>query len=479
MTEELSADRNLALPRPFRFSDQDRERIHEASLRILDRTGVRFHEPQALELFAKAGARVEDGNLVRIPAKLIEWALGLVPKQLTLYDRNGQPMIDLSGDKCHYGVGSDCTSIYDIRTGLHRRAVMTDLAEAHHLADAMPNVDFIMSMVLPEDAPIGKHEPIQMASMLINSTKPVVFVGEQDWSTISALEMAAEVAGGMEELAAKPFVVNYVNTLNSFQHNQESVRRLMYAAERNIPSIYAPPTTRAVSGPITPAGAQAVAGAGKLAGVVLSQLVREGSPVIVSSGGGTMDMRTMVSQYVAPDPGMGAWDMLQYYGLPVFGFGGCSDSKIFDAQAAGDAVLSLMTNTAGGAHMIHDMGYLDCAMTYSYEMLAYSDEIVGWLKRAFRQIEVNDETLALDLIEETAPDKDFMGNKLTLKYVRQEWMPDLMDRNNFSRWRDAGSTTLQDRARTRVLEMMAEHTPEPLPAQTVARVEAIRDRYVG
>jgi trimethylamine--corrinoid protein Co-methyltransferase len=313
--------------------------------------------------------------------------------------------------------------------------------------------------------------------MLQESTKPIVFVGIEAQSTVYAVEMACEVAGGLDRLQRYPFVVNYVNTVSAFRHNQESVERLLYAAERDLPSIYAPGRTRGTLAPMTVAGGIALGNAGFLAGVVLSQLKREGSPILGRRpGGDTLDMRSMVGMYAAPDPGPFGWELAHYYGLPSFGDAGCSDAKVFDAQAAGEAALTIVDNALNGVNLCHDVGYLDCAMTGSLELVAYSDEVIGWVRRYLRKLEITEETLALDLIHQVGPDGDFIEARHTLRHVREDWAPTLMDRQNYTRWADSGATTLQQRANRKVRELVENHRAEPLPAAVVERLAEIVHR---
>ena len=479
MTQDSDA-RRLGVSFPLRLTLQQMERVHEASLEIMARTGMRFFDQEALELFKKAGASITDGNLVRIPANRVEWALRTAPKNITIFDRNRRPVMELGGYRCYYGVGSDCASLYDPYSGKHRRAVLDDVVKGVRLVDALPHIDFAMSMVLPSDVPLGKHEPHQMAIMLCETSKPIVFVGETEGSTICAIEMAAAVAGGLESLQQFPFIINFVNAKTSFHHNAESVRRLLYAAERNVPSIYSPATARGTSAPMTPAGALALGNAGQLAGLVLAQLKREGSPFIRGNPSGhAMDMRTMVDLYVAPDDGPLGWDLAHYYEIPIFGTAGCSDAKIFDAQAAGEATMTLLTNTISGANLIHDIGYLDCAMTYSFELLVYCDELIGWLKRYMRPPEITDETLALDLIDQVGPDGFFLDAAHTLKHVRDDWQPTLFDRFDYHRWAERGAVTLSERANQKVREILETHRPRPLPGEIVGAVESVRDKYLA
>lgn len=467
----------VAAYRPVQFRCLDDEQIsllHDATLEILERTGARFFAGEALDLFRKGGAQVSDGNLVRIPRHLVEWALRTAPKSVTLYDRNGRRALTVGGYHTHFGAGSDCMHIYDLYDGRRRKAVLQDVVNGVRLVDALPNLAFVMSMFLPSDVPQDRYERHQMSVMLQETTKPIVFVGIEASSTAYAVEMASAVAGGLEELQRAPFIVNYVNAVSPLRHNEESVQRLLYAAERNMPSIYAPGRARGSLAPITVAGGIALGNAGFLAGVVLSQLKREGSPVIGRRpGGDALDMRSMTNLYASPDAGPFAWALAHHYGLPTFGEAGCSDAKIFDAQAAAEATLTLMDNILNGVNLGHDVGYLEDAMTGCLELVAFCDETIGWLRRYLRRLEITEETLALNLIHEIGPDGDFIQSRHTLQHVRDDWAPALADRSNYSKWMDNGGTTLQKRANAKAREIVEEHRAPRLPAQVVQRLEEV------
>ncbi|MBC8503578.1 MAG: trimethylamine methyltransferase family protein [Anaerolineales bacterium] len=448
--------------------------LHEASLEILTHTGLRFFNDEAVTLFKKAGAKVSDGNLVCIPAYLVERALRSVPKSITIYDQTGKRAMMLGGHRSYYGPGSDCMHIYDTETWERRIAVLDDVVNGIRLVDALPHLDFVMSMFLPSDVPAELYERRQMALMLQESTKPIVYVGIDANSTVFAIKMAEMVAGGEDQLQRYPFVINYVNTVSAFYHNDESVQRLLYAAERNLPTIYAPSTSRGITAPITIAGALALGNAGHLGGLVLSQLKREGSPFLRSHpNGSSMDLSSMVSVYGAPDNGPHGWDLAHRYEIPTFGAAGCSDSKVFDAQAAAEASLTLFENTIGGVNLIHDVGYLDCAMTGSLEFVYFNNEIIGWLRQYMRKLEINQETLALDLIHEIGPDGSFLEADHTYNHIREEWRPTILDRLDFHRWSDQGSRTVKERANDKVKEIVASHRAEPLPNDVIQKLDAL------
>lgn len=477
MNNQSSSTPQSPSERPFHFHTLQKEQLdllHQASLEILARTGVRFYHQEALEIFRRGGASISDGNLVKISPGLVEASLQSAPRRITIYNQDGEEAMSLGGYRSYFGVGSDCMYIYDLQTQEHRKAVLEDVIQGIRLVDSLPNLDFVMSMFLPSDVPEERYERHQMRVMLTETRKPIVFVGIEGASTVNAVNMAAVAAGGMETLTRFPFIINYVNTVSSFQHNEESVSRLLHAAKHNIPTIYAPGNTRGTLSPITPAGSMALGSAGQLAGLVLSQLTREGSPFLRSNpGGGALDMRSMVSLYCAPDGGSYGWDLAHYQGLPIFGTAGCSDAKVFDAQAASEASVSLFTNYLSGANLIHDIGYLDCAMTGSLELVVFCDEFIGWLRHYFQPLEINEETLALDLIHEVGPDRYFLDTDHTWRHFREDWQPTIIDRTSYEEWVEHGKTTLLERARWKTHQLLEDYQPGEIPEDISRRLSEI------
>lgn len=460
-----------------RLSEEQCRRLYAACLEILERTGVRLYDQTALDLLKRAGASITDGNRVRIPAGLVEQALTTVPRQVTLYDRHGDPVMPVAGRRSFFGPGCDCLNIIDHRTGERRKPVLQDVVEAMIVADALPHIDFVMSMFLPMDVPSQVADRHQMEVMLSRTTKPIVFVNPEFQGCVAAVEMAETVAGGAEALRQRPLVAGYINVTTGLRHNQEALQKLLYLADKGLPVIYVPSAQGGVTAPVTVAGALALSQAGALVGLVLSQLKREGTPFIMPGWGGSMlDMRTLVQPFADPDKRVLAADLVHFLGLPMFTLAGCSDAKVVDEQAGIEAALTLMTDVLRGGHIVHDLGYLESGRTGSLAQLVICDEILAWLKHCVRAVEINDETLALDLIDEIGPDGQFLDSEHTLQHYRERWYPCLFERDNYDRWLSRGGRTLGQRAAERVNEILAEHQPEPLPENVVRKLHAIVER---
>ncbi len=457
-----------------RIPPDQAQKLHEASLEILERTGARFFLPEAVDMLRKAGASVSDGNRVRIPAKLVEQAFRSAPREVRMYDRNGRLAMELGGYNSYFGTGSDCLYIRDHRTGERRRPVAGDVVEAARLCDALPNIDFVMSMFLPADMDVAITDRYQMEVMLNNTTKPILFVTNEFSGAKDAVAMAEAVAGGAEALGKKPFVGCYINVATGLRQNEEALQKLLYLSERNIPFTYVPVTQGGATAPVTVAGSYIAMNAGVLAGLVLSQLKREGAPFIAPGQGGEgLDMRTMVSPYAAPDDRPLCRAMGHHYGLPVFGLAGCSDSKLPDEQAAAEAALTLMSDALGGANLIHDLGYLESGLCGSLIQLCLCDEIVGWIRHMHKPIALDEEALAVAVIDAVGPDGNYMDHDHTFAHYKERYYPDLFERDHFANWQSKGGLSFGERAARKATRLIEEHRSEPLPTEIAAAVNAV------
>jgi trimethylamine--corrinoid protein Co-methyltransferase len=451
--------------------------MHEASLEILERIGVRLDLQEAVNLLKSAGAKISADNQVRVPSRLVERALATAPKRVVLYDRHGHPAMPVEGNRCFYGPGSDCLNIIDHRQGDRRQPKLKDIVAGSTLCDSLANIDFVMSMVLPQDVDTTVADRFQMEAMLSSTTKPIIFVAYELGGCLDAVQMAEAVAGSAQALRQKPMIVCYINAVSGLRHNKEALEKLLFLASNNLPSLYIPASTAALTSPVTPAGSVALDYAGVLVGLVLAQLKQEGAPVIVSGmpPGGTFDMRTLVTSYCEPERTI-TQAMSHFYGLPMFSIAGASESKSVDLQAAAEAALSLVVESLAGGNIIHDLGYLESGLTFSFVQLALCDEIVSWIKGFMKEFEVSAETLALDVIAEAGPDGQYLATKHTRKHYRERWYPDLFERANYETWLKNGGKSFTERAAEKIDRILSEHKPEPLPPDVRARLREIVQR---
>jgi trimethylamine--corrinoid protein Co-methyltransferase len=452
------------------------QKIHVATLEILERIGIDVHDERAHQLLVKAGAK-SDGIRVHIPEHMVEKALASTPKRMTLYDRKGQVAIRAWGYNTYYGAGSDCLNVLDHRTGARRRAVLKDVEEAVTVMDALPEIEFVMSQFQPEDVDQSIYDRYQMQVMLNHTTKPIVFVSPDFEGCVAAVEMCEIVAGSAQAFQQRPFATCYINVTSGLVANAEALQKCMYLADKGLPMLYIPINAGGVNSPATTAGCMASLNAGTLLGIVLAQLVREGTPVAVPGwNGGPYNLKTMVGNYVLADEQGVATSMGKYYELPVFGLAGSTDSKVLDQQCGMEVSLSLITALLNGANIVHDVGFMDAGMQGSLQLQVIANDTIGWLRAATAGVVVDGETLALDVIDELGPTGNYLAHEHTLQHYKEPFYSQLADKGTYSQWVNRGATSMEERATQKVEEILAGHQPEPLPPDVQRDIKKIVER---
>jgi trimethylamine--corrinoid protein Co-methyltransferase len=459
------------------LSDAQLEEIHQASLEILWRTGVRVHDAEVVEMLAGAGCEIKDTDLVRIPAAVVEEALGHAPSKIVLSDRMGEKRLWLEGDNSYFGTGSDLPFTRDLETGERRPSVLEDVGRAARLVDYLPNVDFAMSMAQASDVPAETSDRRSFLAMVENTSKPIVYTAWDEAGLADILAMAETVVGGADRLVESPFLLAYLEPTSPLQHSDVVLRKLLLLADRGLPFVYAPGPIEGASAPVTSAGSLAMANAEVLSGLVIAQLRRPGTPFLFGSGAGPLDMQTTVATYSSPEFMLHCKAMAELahrrYDLPVWGFSGCTDSKLPDIQAGIDAAMWILWTATSGANLVHDLGYIESGLTCSLEMIVASDEIISFVRRLLAGFEITAETLALEVIDEVGPGGDYLGTDHTLRHFRKIWSPRLFDRRTYPGWIEADRPDFLGTAREIALEAVRNHRCEPLAADTLEALRAI------
>ena len=460
-----------------KLTDEQCAKIHDASCRILERVGVEAGHQRAREILGEAGGKLE-GERVRLSRDLIDWALAQSPAGFTLYGRGEEHSMLVEGTNVFYGNGSETPMMIDHRSGARRQGTLADVTEGIKLIDALPHIDFVMSFALPWDLDTDVVYLEQFKAMMANTTKPFAYVAPRLKDVAGMVAMMEAEAGGEEAHRMRPRGLSYINVTHPLRHSQDDLEKLMFVAGKGIPLVYNPAVLRGASGPMTMAAALAVANAGELFGLVLAQLINEGTPVSLS--GGTqdkLDMRSTIDVYSAPENRVAFAEMANWYDKAHWGLGGATDSKVVDEQAAAEAALSLTLESLAGSNLIHDVGYMESGMSNSLAQLVVCDETIGWIKRFMQPFEVNDETLALDMIERVAPEGDYLLEDHTMNHLNDDWYPRVFDHRSFDKWTAAGGKTLSERAAARVDELIQKHEVEPLADELSERLDEIIQEF--
>jgi trimethylamine--corrinoid protein Co-methyltransferase len=450
--------------------------IHLAALEVLRHTGIRFFHPGALELLKGAGAFISDGYLVKFPARLVEEALASAPGRVIMCDRDGEPSVFLEGSKTYFGTGSDCLNLLDPYTGEHRKFKEADIIDAYRLVDALPNIHFLMSMGIPVDIDPALTYDVQMARMLEYTTKPIVFVTNDGASCQRAIDMAAAVAGGYEALREQQHILLYSEPSSPLQQSDTAVDKLILMAQYELPVVHSPGPQMGAVAPISMAGGLVMSLAEILSSIVVHQLTRPGAPFIFGAGIHHMDMSSAQISYGSPEFQLtkaAVAELGRWYGLPTWGYAGCTDAKVMDEQAAVEATLSVMMAKLCGSNLIHDVGYMESGLTISYEMIVLTDELVAMSDHLNKGIEVTPETLMVDEIHRVGPGGNYLTSELTLSHFRDYWFPSLLDRKRRQNWLNKGGTTLGHRLNLKVKDILENHQPKPLAAEARQKLQEI------
>lgn len=464
-------------PRLTMLNHEACRRIHAASCQILQQTGVRVYNAPARELLSQAGATLEDETLVKIQPALVEQALASAPEAFNLYVRGSQQIaLKLDGRQAYFGPGSDTLYYLDPRSGRRREYRLADVADCTRLVDALPEIDFAMSVGVPTDVPTGVYYRHQFATMLRHTTKPIVFVCNNlaDIEAIGA--MAAAVAGGMDALARYPTILLYSEPSSPLRHATEAVDKLLFCAEHAIPVTHSPAPMMGGTAPITLAGAVALGNAEMLSGLVMHQLKNPGAPFLYGHGVHHLDMKEMVSVYGAPEFQLArvmAAEMARFYKLPAWGYTGHTDSKLPDAQAAADAQFSALVAMLAKTNLNHDVGYLESGKTGSPEMMVLTAEIIAQTRHFEAGVRLDDEALALDVIDAVGPGGQFLSHDHTLAHWREFWLPQIFRRQSWEKWEQQGAKDTRTLIREKTVALLDSHQPEPLPDRLDQAVEQI------
>ncbi|UCE53204.1 MAG: trimethylamine methyltransferase family protein [Desulfobacterales bacterium] len=463
------------------LSDADKDQIHQAALRILSEIGMKLFHDEALALLKDAGCIVEKGGIAKIPGKLVQQAIDNAPGNIPIYDRESNPAMDLGGHRSYFGTGSDLIYSLDSKKNQRHQCVLDDVSLAARVADALPNIDFIMSFAHPSDIAPERAYLLSFQVMAANSTKPIVCTAKGRDDLSEMWQIARILRNGEDSLRSKPYFIHYAEPISPLKHPFDSVDKLLFCAEKSIPVIYSPAPIAGSTAPMTIAGHVAQGMAESFCGLMIHQLKSKGAPFLMGMGPAVLDMATGECSYNAPEyllAYLAAIEMSHYYDLPNWGYAGTSDSQIPDEQASFEAGLLTFLSTMAGSNLNHDVGYLDFGRTGSLEMIVIQDECIDQVRRLCRGIPVNDEMLALDVIREVGSEGNFLTHPHSLKHLRTtQWRPKLSNRLGYLEWKASGGTSLLERAQQRLKNILHEHRPLPTPQDQAQKIQKRVDQF--
>jgi trimethylamine--corrinoid protein Co-methyltransferase len=466
------------------LKDEDIPRIHEASLTVLERTGIEVMPSECRDIFRKGGARIDPtNNRVFIPRSMVEKGLAQAPNKVVLCGRDRQHDLILGGSRVYMGTGGAAVKVLDLTSGQVRPSTLADVAQIGRLVDALDNIHFYLRACVARDIPLELLDLNTYYAAITSTTKHVTVNCFGVPSLRDVIEMAAMIAGSRQALRDRPIVsITSCWTVSPLRFAPETVEVLTEAVRQEIPIFLSSAPQAGATSPAALAGTLVQINAEELSGVVYTQLVNPGTPIILGYVPSVADLRTGnfvggAAEFAIMNAA--AAQLGQFYDLPVYNSSGLADAKLPDVQAGYEkGITGLAAALAGSNYIHHSAGFLESLLTVAYEQYVIDDDINGAIMRAVRGIEVTDETLSVNLIDQVSGphgEGHFLGTQQSLVFMNSEYYyPHTGDRQRREDWEANGGLDMRERARRKAQQILNTHRPEAI---SPAVDTAIRNRF--
>jgi len=454
-----------------------RELIHRTALEILDQVGVNITHAASRKLLLTSGSLEHKDNeqALRIPSNVVEQALADSRTSIDLYSRDGDFVVTLGKRTYALLAALHVVNLVDDETGQRNPICYEDTCEYARLMNQLDALEVVGAWSI-SDRPADIADRYSAYAVICNSAKPFYLAPLSMAGLQDVHQMCTAIAGNDQAFAEKPFWITSATGIPPLSFPDFSLDRLLFAAERGIPAVVAPVEMAGASSPLDLGGTLAQLVASNLAGITIGQLHRPGAPLIVGGVGAPMDMRTGLMNYAGPEFNLlcsGLAEMGQYYNLPVWGTGGCTSAKLFDAQAATEITASLIFATLSGGHLIHDVGFLDNGMATSYQTLLFCNEIATFMRHADKRISVVSPEALMEQFKKAGEDGGYLTSSETMRHFSGLWDSALMERRSYEDWNDAGRPDLNDRLSHQVSKRLENAQPATLSPQQQKAVDKV------
>lgn len=439
------------------LSEAEVERIHESALEVLSEVGVAVDSGRYLDLLHEKGAVIEkEDKRAKLPEDVVRKYLKTAPSTVTLHGRKRKYDLKLEGGRVHFGTGGEAVNILDLDSDEMRSPTLEDQADLARLVEELENVHFFQAPVVPTDVPVEVLSLNSFYASLAGTYKNVQAPATSSEKVDEIVEMASIIAGSERDFLDRPFI-SFVTSwmISPLKLDIETTEILEKVAEYKIPvSLSSAPVTGSTA-PASLAGLLVQVHAEELFGIVLSQMFNKGAPVLYGPVPAAANMRNMAYLAGAPETGMmnvAAVQLADYIGVPIYSDAGETDSKVPDTQAGIEGAFNILqVGLAGGNYIHHAAGMMDSMLSVAYEKFVIDNDIIGMATRVLSGINVDDESLALDVIKNVGPGENYLTEPHTIKNSRSEefYQPEILDRNSMSAWREKGSKETRQRARER------------------------------
>jgi len=453
------------------LNDQDVQRIHEAALSVLERTGVEILESECRHIFEQAGARLDKArNRVFIPRQMVETALKTVNHDVVLYSKDGETDLHLRDKRVHLGTGGAAINIIDLDSGQVRKTILRDLYDIGRLVETLENIHFYLRAVVAQDVPNEDIDVNTFYACLTSTNKHVMGGCYFPEKVAEIKRMGVIIAGSEEEFLEQPFLsLNLGWMVSPLRFATETTETLAAAVRAGIPVSLVSAPQAGSTAPASLVGTLVQTTAEELAGITYVQLLQPGHPTLLGGMPLVSDLRTggMIggSAEMALMNAASA-QMTQFYDLPIYSSSALTDSKIPDIQAGFEKGLTTaVVALAGAQYNHHSAGMLESMLAVAYEQYIIDDDINGQVMRLLHGLQVTEDALSLDVIDEVCNGEGhYLGHPQTYELMRTEFhYPHTVDRGTRADWEAAGGLDMRARARQQARETLNTFFPEVVP----------------
>ncbi|MEM6578531.1 MAG: trimethylamine methyltransferase family protein [Pseudomonadota bacterium] len=449
---------------------RDTERIHQAALTILERTGFGDSIEELNDLMLPKGAVLNEHGRLCFPRALVEDTLTKVASEFIVYargEREGKDDLHVGGTNVYFSNSGTAVTTFEAETQTYRPSTLKDVYDFTRLVDRLENIHMLGDTVLATDVPDDYlHDINACYAMLAGSQKPACIGIRSRDSIPAAMRLFDLASGGEGSFLKKPSVIfGGCPVVSPLRFGRENLELLIATAKLGLNSDLAIPPQAGATAPATLAGTLAQTVAETLGCVVIANLITPGAPISFAAWPFITDLRTGSFTGGSGEQALisaAAIQMGQFYNLPTSVGCGMTDAKVPDAQYGLEKALTFALSAhAGGNRLCEFGGMMGSLMGCSFESMVIDDEAGGMLLRTLRGIEVTDETLAVDVIHDCALDPGhFLGNTHTLDYMNTEFVyPELMDRERTDTWENEGKSDLMTRAKLKADTILRDHYP--------------------
>lgn len=462
---------------------RDVEAIHGATLEVLNRTGVLVNSEEALSLLERKKGLIVDRKtrIVRMPESVVMEAVKSCKKNFKFHARSEKNTFDVVDGTTKIGPGAECVYYIDPDTGRAESPTLADGIKCCRLLDALENVKIAYVPTHISDVPDNIRRILSMMTGLIHSSK-CTYGGSVDKNDVElAMRLGEAFYGDREELRKRPLFCGYVDPISPLSHEHTMLEALLGYSAMDMPVFVTVMALAGGTAPASVAGLLVQQNAEVLSSIVIASCVTKSPRIIYGSVSCPLDMMTGMAATGAPEfsmIGVGAVQMAKFYGLPS-NMGVQTDSKVPDSQAAHEKAFAALAAAAAGADF-SDLFYgaIEAFNTYSPIQLIIDDEIASNALRFAEGIDVNDETLSVDLINKVGPMGSFLKQRDTMVRFRKEHLqPKVADRWTRTKWMSSGASDENARAKQRMKSILASHTPEPLEPEVRKNLDALLKEY--